>query len=89
MEEKTDLTGTLVIKDRKSVTLNNVKNVIGFVEGYVSLITELGKLIIEGRELKIESLNKDGGIIMISGNIDGAYFTEERVKKGVFSGLFK
>jgi len=81
--------GTLIIKDRKSLTLNGVKNVLGFDETYVSLASELGKLTVEGRELKIESLTKDDGIIVISGEIDGAYFNEQKTGKSFFSSLFK
>ena len=82
-------TGTLIIKDRQSLTLDEVKNVIGFDEGYVSLETTSGKVAIEGDGLKIESLSKENGVILISGRIDGILYSDEKISKGVFSRLFK
>ena len=81
--------GLLTVKDRKSVTLDGVKNVEGFDEGYVSLATNLGKVVIEGRGLKIESLTRENGVIFISGTINGVYYSEEKNTRGVFAGLFK
>ena len=59
----------LNVKERNSLTLNGVSNIIGFDEGYVTLATTDGKIIIEGEGLKIESLSKQGGEINISGKI--------------------
>lgn len=81
--------GVLTVNKRKSVTLDGVKNVLGFDEGYVSLSTNLGKVVIEGKELKIESLTRDGGVIFVSGRIDGVYYSEEKATRGVFANLFK
>ena len=87
MEEK-DFRGTLVLKDRKSVTLDGVKNVIGFDESYVSLESESGKVTIEGGGLKIESLSKEDGVIFVSGTISGIFYSEEKSAKSVFAKLF-
>ena len=81
--------GILTVRDRQSVTLDGVKNVEGFDEGYVSLATNSGKVIIEGKGLKIESLTRDDGVIFISGRINGVYYSEEKPERGFFSNLFK
>ncbi len=88
MDEITNNSGTLIIKERKCVTLDKVKNVEGFDESYVSLSTESGKVVIEGHELKIESLTKENGAILITGKINGVYFSDEKAVKGVFAKLF-
>ena len=76
----------ITITDRKNLSMGGVKDIRGFDEDSVILETELGRLQIEGRELRIESLSKDGGSIMISGEIDALYFIGEAVKKkGIFS----
>ena len=59
---------TLVIGH--SFTMDGVNDIRGFDEGYVSLSTDSGKINVEGSDLKIESLSKEGGTIFISGNIN-------------------
>ena len=81
--------GILTVKSRESVTLDGVKNVEGFDESYVSLSTVGGRVIIEGADLKIESLTKENGAIYITGKINGVYFNDEKAAKGVFARLFK
>ena len=80
---------TLIIENRKSVTLNGVENVIGFDEGYVALSTEQGRVVIEGEDLKIESLTRDNGEIFITGAIASLYFADEKGKSGIFKRIFK
>ena len=89
MEDKIDKKGTLIIKDRRSITLDGVKNIVGFDETYVKLNCDLGQLTVEGENLKIESLTKDDATVVISGIIDGAYFNEQKITKSAFSKLFK
>ncbi len=80
---------TLTICDRKILTLDGVDNVLGFDSGYVTLSTSLGKVGVEGEELKIESLTKDNGTVIITGSISGVFYSEEKASFGVFKGLFK
>lgn len=89
MEENLSSSGILTVRCRESVTLDGVKNVEGFDEGYVSLSTDLGRVVIEGEGLKIESLTKDEGLIYVTGKISGVYYSEEKPARGVFSRLFK
>ena len=88
-ENQIDLSGTLTIKDRRSATLDGVKNIESFDENYISLDTKQGRVIIEGSGLKIESLSRDNGAIYITGNISGAYYSGEKASRGVFANLFK
>ena len=78
----------LIIKDRKELTLDGVKNVQGFGEDYLRIETVLGILNIEGSELKIESLTKEDGKIRVVGNISGVFYENQKTKKGFFSGIF-
>ena len=78
----------LSVKERNSITLNGVCNVVGFDESYVTLATSDGKIIIEGEGLKIESLSKQGGEINISGKISGVFYSEKRNYKSPFGRLF-
>ena len=78
----------LNVKDKREITLNGVINVEGFDESYVTLRTEEGKFIIEGSGLKIESLSKEDGVIVISGSFSGAFYSENKATKKLFSRLF-
>ena len=80
----------MTVTDRHTLTLNGVKNVESFDEEFVSLATEGGKVCIEGNGLKIESLSKDGGNILIIGVINGVYYSDEAPKtKGLLGRIFK
>ncbi len=79
----------LTVYDRKLLTLNGVDNVLGFDSDYVSLSTNMGRVGVEGEALKIESLTKEDGTVVISGKINGVYYSEEKASRGVFKGLFK
>ncbi len=77
---------TLTVSGRKSLMLNCVKSVDTLDDSYVSLSTECGSVSIEGENLKIESLSKEGGNILVTGLISGVYFNEEKNKKhSIFS----
>ncbi len=88
MEDKS-LVGTVVIKDRKSITLDGVESIDAFDESYISLSTNLGKMIIEGSSLKVENLSKESGEIYITGHINSIFYTEEKAKKNYVFRLFK
>ncbi len=77
----------LIIKDRKLLTVDGVKNVQSFGEDYLRIETVLGILNIEGSELKIESLTKEDGKIRVVGNISGAFYENQKTKRGFFSGI--
>ncbi len=79
----------LLIKERKSITLDGVENVEGFDENYVALSTVAGRISVEGNALKIQSLSAENGEIHITGNIAGVYYSETKKSKGFFGRFFK
>jgi sporulation protein YabP len=79
-----DTKQTLTVKDRGEVTVDNVRNVVGFDESYVTLETEMGKITVEGGGMRIESLTRDDGKIEIKGRIDGVYYSTDKVRHGLF-----
>ncbi len=88
MDEKM-LVGTATIKDRKSVRLDGVESIDGFDESYISLSTSLGKMVIEGKSLKVENLSSDSGEIVINGHIDSLFYVDQKLKKNSIFRLFK
>jgi len=77
----------LFLSDRRKIDIDGVEGVVGFDEDYVTLITSVGKLSIEGEELIIENLSKETGKISIKGKINAIIYSDKQVKKG-FRGLF-
>ena len=70
---------TVTIRDRKVLTMGGVKDIRGFDEEGIALETELGRVHVEGKELKIEN-------ILIRGEIEAVFFTDSsEKKKGLFS----
>lgn len=72
----------------KSFSMYGVSDIRGFDEGYVSLDTSSGKITVEGKDLKIESLTKDDGHIEISGNVSGVFCDYDNESKGFFKRIF-
>ena len=89
MIEAKDRSYQLTINNREKISMNGVINVEGFGEEYLLLNTAIGELTIEGSDLKIESLTKENGEIVILGKINGLFYREEKSEKGFFKKLFK
>ena len=79
----------MTVNNRERVSLNGVLNVSSFGEDFLSLNTSLGEVIIEGSDLKIESLTKENGEILIIGKINGIIYKDKKEEKGFFGKLFK
>ena len=75
----------LVLKDKKAITLNRVVNILDFSELEMTIETALGTVVIEGEDMKIESLSKDDGVVHVIGSIEGFYYKRQREKKRLFS----
>jgi sporulation protein YabP len=71
----------ICVSDRNKVEIDSVSAVRSFDEDGVLLESSLGKISVEGRELKIENFEKATGKIQISGNISGVFYLEKNVKK--------
>ena len=77
MQEKQQI----VISDRNRVEIDSTSSVRAFDEDGVLLDTSLGKIAIEGHELRIENFEKATGRILISGSIIGVFYIEKAEKK--------
>lgn len=77
------------ILERREARILGVCEVVSFDEEGVRLNTVDGELFIEGEGIKIGTLDTDGGVVSLSGKINGFYYSEDRKneKKGFFSRL--
>ncbi len=78
----------LTLTDRRDLDIDSVEGISAFDESYIYVLTKAGKLTIEGRDLKIDDLNKDSGKMHVTGEISGIYYSEES-KRGGISRFFK
>ena len=78
----------VIMENRRVLSLSGVKDVEGFDERSVTLLTELGELIVRGLELHISRFDQDTGELTLDGEIGELVYTEaEPEKKGFFSRL--
>ena len=81
------ITQTLVIQDRGKLSVTGVSDIETFDERETVLYTALGRLLVRGREMKMERLSVDEGALVIHGQIDAVEYSEMR-GKSIFGKLF-
>lgn len=59
----------LILENRKNLTISGVTDVDSFDERCISLYTQLGELVIRGRELHMNNMSVDTGDVSIEGDI--------------------
>ena len=78
----------LDLRTKSALTLDGVSNIEEFDGSYISLSLDGDVLKIEGEGMKIESLSKDDGVILITGKICGIYYSDEKPIVGFWKRLF-
>ena len=76
----------LKLINRSNLYLDGVLNILNFEPDYLTLEIDGGQLNVEGEELKINNLSKEGGRVEITGKILGLYYSEKRKIKTKFRG---
>ena len=81
----------LLLKMRKNMRITGVKEVLSFDEQSVMLRTVSGELAIEGRELRVGTLDTELGVVTLEGRVCGIYYSDraEDEKKGFFGKLLR
>ena len=60
----------IILQDRKTLDLSGVADVDSFDDIMITAYTSLGALKVRGRELHIQKLNLDDGVLSVVGQID-------------------
>lgn len=77
----------ITIHDRATLLMTAVSEVLSFDADYITVMTALGKVEVEGRELKIVSMSSESGEMQVVGEIGGVYYAAKpSAKKGIFGG---
>lgn len=81
---------TLVVEDRKRLSVSGVTDVESFDEETVALATELGELLIHGYDLRINRIDVESGDLSLEGEIVSITYTDKEPQSGGFLGrLFR
>ena len=77
----------ICMKNRESMEISGVNDVISFDEVGIVLSTECGVLSIDGKDLHIVTLNVDEGKVNVTGTVNGIIYPESSGNKSV--GFFR
>ncbi len=81
-------THNIIMENRENLTLSGVTDVDSFDERCIVLYTQLGELVIRGRDLHINSMSVETGDMTIDGEIWSLNYGDKD-KKGATSFLGK
>ncbi len=75
----------LSLENRKLLRLTGVTDIESFDEGQILLYTQLGELVIKGKEMRVSELSVETGKLMIEGDIWSLSYGEKnrRAKAGI------
>ena len=81
----------ITVRDRKSMTITGVSEIISFDELCVVFDISDSQLNVEGSCLKIESFSNDSGDVTLTGQIDSIIYvgkTQPAYRRGLFKRMF-
>ena len=87
-EETLKLPHKLVLNERSGLTMTGVTEVISFDEGAVVLRTQLGNLVIHGKQLQLKTLSVEGGQVAVDGHVTAMIYEEPKPAGGLMHRLF-
>ena len=81
---------TIIMEDRKKLSVSGVTDIDSFDEQTIIAITDLGELTIRGWNLHITRLNLEQSELMVDGDISSLTYTDVRPKaQGFFSKVLR
>ena len=72
----------IVLEGRQKLTVTGVTEVVSFDETAVVLRTELGTLLVQGRDLQLKTLSVEGGQVAVEGTVSALVYEEPRDRQG-------
>lgn len=77
-ENQMQLPHRLTLNERRQLSMTGVSEVVSFDETAVVLRTELGTLVIQGRDLQLKTLSLEGGQVVVEGSVASLHYEEPR-----------
>ncbi len=81
-ENQMQLPHRLTLNERRQLSMTGVSEVVSFDDTAVVLRTELGTLVIQGRDLQLKTLSLEGGQVVVEGTVSALHYEEPRVGGG-------
>ncbi len=78
----------LTLQERSSLTMTGVTEVVSFDDSAVVLRTELGTLVVQGKDLQLKTLSTDGGQVAVAGKVSALIYEEPRADGSLWRRLF-
>ena len=72
------------IRERQTLTMSEVREVLSFDNDYISVMTDAGKVEIEGDGMRIISMSSESGDMLVTGRIDGVFYAAKPKARGFF-----
>ena len=72
----------LIIENRSSLTATGIRQVISYDEFSATVLTDLGTLVVGGKNLKVSELSCHSGELKVSGEIEYIQYEEKRERRG-------
>jgi sporulation protein YabP len=85
-DKNTKQNHSLILENRKSLSISGITDVDSFDDREICLFTELGELTVQGRELHIDAMSVETGNMTITGDI-WALVYGDKDRKGPISAL--
>lgn len=81
----------IIMENRKALTISGVNDIDSFDEHTIIIFTELGELIIKGRDLHITSMSVETGELIMDGEVSSLTYGEgdRRTPNNFLARLFK
>ena len=86
-EQKPVLPHKLTLDARKQLTVTGVTEVVSFDEGAVIARTDLGTLVVQGKDLQLKTLLPEGGQVSVVGHISALIYEEPRATGSLWKRL--
>ena len=89
MLEQSGLPHKLVLSERKLLTVTGVTEVVSFDDATVIAHTELGTLVVQGKDLQLKTLLPEGGQVTVEGTIATLMYEEPRPAGSLWQRLLR
>lgn len=81
-ERERTRTHTLTLEERGRMSVSGVEEIVRFDEELVVVRTVKGELSVHGHALKVDMLDKSGGELRLSGEVDELIYAKGREDRG-------
>ena len=87
--QETNAGQNILLYQRQRAHLDGIAEVESFTSSEIVALSSLGRILVEGDELHIDSFRTETGELELHGNINGIYYLDEKAenKKGFFARL--